>query len=103
MKSFQEYVERRWGMVHPLTPRWLVAVMGLAGETGEVIEPCKKHFRDGKHPGEDLKLELGDVLHYLTVIAASYGWTLEQLAEANMRKLDARDAKRRAEGKPATP
>lgn len=94
---FDEWIRKRWSgggyganNLHP-TPAPLVAVLGLAGETGEAIDLIKKHIRDGAHPGEKLKLELGDVLHYLTVIAGSYGWTLDDLVVANMHKLKIRD------------
>ena len=115
MTPFEEFVRARWGEVKPLQREWLIAVMGLGGEVSEVVqewaavtnlaqsvgrvtEPMKKHFRDGKHPGFDLAYEMGDVLHYLTVLAQSYGWTLDDLMEANMQKLNARDAARRAAG-----
>lgn len=95
--KFSEYIKDRWerdpmgqGTPHPV-PFSPVAAMGLAGETGEVMEHLKKHYRDGKHPGDALLLELGDVLHYLTYIAGAYGWTLDDVAKANMRKLAARD------------
>lgn len=98
--KFDAYVAARWDgrqpdqvAKHPV-PFPIVAALGLAGETGEVLEHLKKHYRDGKHPGNALKLELGDVLHYLTVIAGSYGWTLDQLAAANIEKLRVRDAAR---------
>jgi NTP pyrophosphatase (non-canonical NTP hydrolase) len=94
MTTFEQFVADRWGDVQPLSRDWLIATMGLGGETGECLEPLKKHYRDGKHPGEALKLELGDVLHYLTVIARSYGWTLDELMSANMEKLLARDRKK---------
>lgn len=94
--KFEEWVASRWGPVELLSRNWIIASMGLAGETGEVLEHLKKHLRDGKHPNEDLKLELGDVLHYLTVIAQSYGWSLQELMDANQDKLEARDARKAA-------
>lgn len=99
MKTFERYVSDRWDANrvglggHPV-PYPMVAALGFAGETGEVVEHLKKHYRDGKHPGDALKLELGDALHYLTVIAQSYGWSLEDLMDANIAKLDARDVAR---------
>jgi len=72
-------------------PFSMIAALGLSGEVGEVMELLKKHARDGKHPGGALLLELGDVLHYLTVIAAEYGWTLDDVAAANVAKLIERD------------
>lgn len=98
--GFEDWVASRWDghqpeqqVGHPV-PFPIVAALGLAGETGEVVELLKKHYRDGTHPGADMLLELGDVLHYLTVIAKAYGWSLEKIMNANVRKLDARDAER---------
>lgn len=101
--GFSAWVSYRWagGQKEQQQPHAVpfspIAALGLAGEVGEVIEHLKKHMRDGKHPGDALKLELGDVLHYLTVLAGAYGWTLDELAQANIAKLEARDAKSRAE------
>src|SRR3990167_3154116 len=100
---FDAYIRARWDGGQPaqrpkgIVPFSPLAVMGLAGETGEVVELLKKHYRDDKHPGVELLLELGDVLHYLTVIAQAYGWTLDDVAAANMDKLNARDAERAQE------
>jgi NTP pyrophosphatase (non-canonical NTP hydrolase) len=103
MNYFERWVSRRWQTQQPTTPVGrlnvlhpvpypMVAALGFAGESGEVMECLKKHYRDGTHPGKSLLLELGDVLHYLTVIGQSYGWTLEEIQEANIEKLIARDA-----------
>lgn len=62
--------------------------MGLAGETGEVIDHLKKFiFHD--HPINEEKVlnELGDVFHYAFGLAHLLGFTAEQVAEANMEKL----------------
>jgi NTP pyrophosphatase (non-canonical NTP hydrolase) len=95
-RDFERWVDESWkGPIQPGSRNWLIAVMGLAGETGEVTEPLKKHFRDGKVPGPELLLEFGDVLHYLIVLAHSYGYTLEQMMRANMVKLEARDVQKK--------
>jgi NTP pyrophosphatase (non-canonical NTP hydrolase) len=106
--AFEEFVRRRWGDVRLCERDWLIAVMGMPGEVGETVEAAlnlvvasskaselmKKHYRDGKDPGLNLQLEMGDVLHYLTVLAQSYGWTLQEIMQANIEKLKARDAAR---------
>ncbi len=65
--------------------------LGLAGEVGEVVELIKKD-RFHSRPLDRTKLcsELGDVLWYLTYLAASFGLTLEEIAGANRDKLRAR-------------
>lgn len=72
--------------------RRAMAALGLAGETGEVVDMVKK---DLFHPHKtinpaDLMLEIGDVLWYLAALAAAYGYTLEQCAVANVHKLNKR-------------
>ena len=70
--------------------------VGIGFEAGEVQELLKKHVRDGREIHADLLLELGDVLHYLTRIAHQFGFTLDQVMEANRDKIEARHAKRQA-------
>lgn len=93
--NFEKWVANRWGASAPLDRQWIIASMGLGGETGEVLEHLKKHFRDHKYPGNDLKLEMGDVLHYLTFLGQCYGWTLEEIMAANITKLEERDRVKR--------
>lgn len=62
--------------------------LGLAGEVGEVVELIKKdRFQAQPLDRAKLCLELGDVLWYLTNMAAGFGLTLEQIANANREKL----------------
>ena len=64
------------------------AALGLAGETGEVIDYIKKFLFQGK-PWDKNKLieELGDVRWYLEYMCISVGTTLEEVEEANVNKL----------------
>lgn len=62
--------------------------LGLAGEVGEVVELIKKdRFQSQPLDRAKLCLELGDVLWYLTNMAAGFGLTLEDVANANRDKL----------------
>ena len=63
--------------------------MGLAGETGEVVEPIKKAYRDPSRvfSVEDLELELGDVLWYVTAIANHFNLKLDDIMQKNIDKL----------------
>lgn len=65
-----------------------VGALGLAGETGEVVELVKKHlFHDQPLDKEKVKKELGDVLWYLAATATGAGLKLAEVAEANVEKL----------------
>lgn len=66
--------------------------LGLNGEAGEVAEQIKKAMRnDGGELSPDrieaLKKEAGDVLWYLTRLAAELNTTLEEIAQINIEKL----------------
>lgn len=66
-------------------------VMGLCGESGEVIDLVKKHLAQG-HPLDRTALagELGDVAWYLAETAHVLGFTLEDILQGNLDKLQAR-------------
>lgn len=68
-----------------------IDALGLAGEAGEVADLIKKYIGHG-HPVDREKVakELGDVLWYCAALATDYGLTLEDIATANVRKLEAR-------------
>lgn len=67
--------------------------MGLAGEAGEVVDAIKKelfHGHEHDTTRQIVKKELGDALHYLSGLATLYGFTLEEIAKANINKLKER-------------
>ena len=71
--------------------------LGLAGECGEAVEHIKKAIRRQHRTPLDTRafaLELGDVLWYLTRLANLSGYTLTQVMEMNVAKLEARQALR---------
>ena len=64
------------------------ALLGLAGEVGELCDHYKKYM----HQGHDIDYnhmaeEAGDVLWYLAEIADALGLTLEDIARRNIDKL----------------
>lgn len=67
--------------------------LGVAEEAGEVAGKIKKFFRQDytfDQTRELVLLELGDVLWYVGRIATWFGFTLQEVAEANTAKLVAR-------------
>ncbi len=66
--------------------------LGLAGETGEVLEKVKKIFRDNnstitEEQKTEIAKEMGDVLWYLAQLATTLGVSLEDVARMNMEKI----------------
>jgi NTP pyrophosphatase (non-canonical NTP hydrolase) len=89
---FEKWVRDRWSHNSRGEERDLTIMgLGIGGEAGEVQELLKKHIRDGKVLDQNLLLELGDVLHYLTRIGQKFGFSLTQIMLANMDKLERRD------------
>lgn len=69
----------------------LEGVMGLNGESGEVIEIVKKHIFQGHElDKEKIAVELSDCLWYLTASAKAVGYTLEDIAVLNIQKRKSR-------------
>ena len=67
-------------------------VLGLVGEAGEIAEKVKKNIRNdnsdmAKLDAEDIKLELGDVLWHIAVLADYFDIPMEDVATANVAKL----------------
>ena len=66
-------------------------VMGLCGESGEVIDIVKKHLHQGHElDKEKIVKELGDVAWYLAEIAYALDVPLEEVLQGNIDKLKAR-------------
>ena len=65
--------------------------MGLAGESGEVIEKVKKSVYHG-HPLdlEDAAEELGDLLWYVSTLCSALHLSLDEVAAKNISKLNGR-------------
>ena len=63
-------------------------VMGLCGESGEVIDVVKKHLAQGHElDREKILAELGDVAWYLAEVAYALDTPLEDVLEGNIEKL----------------
>jgi NTP pyrophosphatase (non-canonical NTP hydrolase) len=95
--DYQRQAARTGGAVqadHPI----VYPTLGLTNEAGEVAGKVKKIFRDrdGVVTDEDrqaLMLELGDVLWYLAELCTQLGISLDDVATANLRKLEDRTAR----------
>jgi NTP pyrophosphatase (non-canonical NTP hydrolase) len=96
--TFEEYqIESKKTAKYPavLGKNFVYPTLGLAGETGEVVEKIKKVFRDkngevSKETKKEITKELGDVLWYLSQVATELGISLEEVAGSNLEKLFSR-------------
>lgn len=78
------YPNRGSNLVYP--------ALGLAGEAGEVANKIKKIYRDDnavltQERREQLSLELGDVLWYVSALCDELRLTMDEVARINTRRL----------------
>lgn len=65
--------------------------LGIGSESGELQNALKRWVAYGKPIDKtNIKEELGDVLWYMARICDAFGWTLEEVMELNIKKLEAR-------------
>lgn len=93
--NFNEY-QKEAMKVRLLKADTIYAVMGLAEEAGEVAGKFAKFRRDSNFGAstadlrEAVKKELGDVLWMMAAVAYDMDLKLEEIAEANIAKLNSR-------------
>lgn len=93
MKSYREEVLRTCPgfKSDSLREKLNLGVLGLAGESGEVVDVVKKHLFHGQELNrEKLIKEMGDVRWYLEYMCAALGITIEDVETTNVEKLRAR-------------
>ena len=107
MKSFDEYQEFTAGKAvynegvfyhvgdNLYHAPWSYPVHALAEEAGEVNGKIAKFIRKGGTDREELAAvvlpELGDVLFQVSESARMFGFTLQDVVNANVEKLDGRE------------
>jgi len=94
--TFNEYQRKALTTARDKNNELFHRVLGLVGEAGEIAEKIKKLVRDhnanlNKLDKEDIAKELGDVLWYTATLADYLGFTLDDIAEQNVKKLADRD------------
>ena len=71
--------------------RILHAVLGIAGESGELVDLVKKSVVYHQPlKTVELKEELGDLLHYIAMLMSVNNWSFEEVMEGNSVKLNKR-------------
>ena len=91
LKDYQLSALRTANTALTADERLMDAAAGLAEEAGEVLGLIRKRiYQRRETPREKLVEELGDVLWCLAMTAESLGTTLEEVATANVAKLQRR-------------
>ena len=103
--EFNDYQKKAWETaIYPNKGNNLVyPMLGLGGESGEVLEKMKKIIRDenskvSEEKKQELKKELGDVLWYLAAISTELGLDLEDVIQVNLKKLASRKERNLIQG-----
>lgn len=82
VKTMKRYPEKH-AIVYP--------ALGMIGEAGEVTEKIKKWLRGDKELDKvELIKEVGDVMWYIASLADDLGYTLQDVIDANITKLESR-------------
>lgn len=103
--TFKEYHEfaQKTAIYPNRGHNFVYPVLGLAGEAGEVAEKIKKILRDknstlDKDSAVEIIKEPGGVLWYISAMAYELGFDMEDVAEANVKKLQSRRERNQIHG-----
>ena len=99
--SYQEEARRTDRVpAHDDVASLIVPMLGLAGETGQLLSEYKKHLRDGEAHRlfkERVSEELGDLLWYISNVASKFDLSLSDIASDNLVKIKHRWASERTD------
>ena len=87
-ENYRQHIEERFT---GSKGRLINGALGMAGETGEVVDIIKKHTQYNKELNvQHLKEELGDVLWYMAIILEDIGSSFDEVMQMNQDKLNKR-------------
>jgi NTP pyrophosphatase (non-canonical NTP hydrolase) len=88
MNQYQDLTARTAPHFDDLVEEITAWTMGIAGESGEIADFVKKAVWH-KHPWDHEKLayELGDLMFYISRLANVIGYSLDEIAVMNIKKL----------------
>jgi NTP pyrophosphatase (non-canonical NTP hydrolase) len=70
---------------------FMQSVMGIASEAGEIVGLTEKSLCQGHDlDANKLKKELGDLMWYVAMLMDEFGFTFEEVFDANIAKLKTR-------------
>ena len=97
--EFNDYQTRAMkNKVYGYGDKIIYPALGLGNEVGEVQGKIKKVLRDNEgifnlENRKPIADEIGDVLWYIAALAEDLGFTLDEIAEINITKLEDRRAR----------
>lgn len=102
--EFDEYQAKALSTaIYPKDMAIPYCTMKLGGETGETQEKIAKVYRDNEgvftpEKKEEIKKELGDIMWYIANLAHLFGFSMSEVAQANINKLASRYARGKIHG-----
>ena len=87
IKEYAAWTEETWVAPKAYIGDVALVGLGLAGETGEVVEVLKKFLRDGRLNRDKLEAEMGDVIYYWARLCQMFAFDPEDIMLANQKKL----------------
>jgi NTP pyrophosphatase (non-canonical NTP hydrolase) len=91
--DIKDYQDKAWSYALPSAQNLAYVSFGLIAEVGEYFDKYAKFVRDGGDMlamQEARKKELGDILWFVAAEATMNGWSLQEIADGNVKKLAAR-------------
>ena len=97
LSHLDQVVNKSWnfaGRLEREQDHFMNAIVGMTAEAGETLDIHKKMFyhqeKERDFFREKVLLEMGDVLYYFLKLMDLWGFTLQEIVEANRRKLESR-------------
>lgn len=89
--------------IYPKQYKIIYPALGITGEAGECSDKVKKVIRDNNREFTDdrkreIAKEIGDVLWYCAALAHDIGYTLNEVGEMNVEKLNSRKERNKING-----
>jgi len=98
--NFKSYQEKTHMTLLPSASNITYLSTGMVAEVGEVMDLIAKGIRDKPKADfyENMKKELGDVLYFVSELAAHYKIDLDDVAHGNIDKLLSRKIRGKLQG-----
>lgn len=90
LEKYQKFCQTTAGDMGSREKEILTWGLGISGEAGDVAGCIKKTYSHHNDQKAGIKENLGDTLWYIAMICNFFGWSLEEIIEENISKLQKR-------------